>query len=151
VRDSGAIGAGIPFFTPILLMDGLIGSIHHRLTWRSTMTVRATPSYFKSLVGKVFGTAMIPVALFLLLIAGYMLPTLHRLLLDSKKEGLQQVVEGVHAQVNHLAEEAKAGRLSQEEAQSRAKDLVSSLRYGAGNYVYIHGPNLTALVLPVAK
>jgi methyl-accepting chemotaxis protein len=115
------------------------------------MSELSTPSYFKSLVGKVFGTAMIPVALFLVLIAAYVLPTVHGLLLESKKEGLRNLVDGAYAQVNHLAEEARAGHLSREEAQSRAKDLVSTLRYADGNYVYIHGPELTALVLPVAK
>ena len=50
-------------------------------------------TYFQSLAGKVFGTAMIPVVLFLALIAAYMLPTVNTLLLSSKKEGLQHVVE----------------------------------------------------------
>jgi len=108
-------------------------------------------SYFQSLAGKVFATAMIPVVLFLVLIAAYMLPTVHSLLLGSKKEGLRHVVEGAHSQVAHLAEEARAGRLTREEAQSRAKDLVNSLRFGENNYVFIHGPNHTIMVLPAAK
>jgi methyl-accepting chemotaxis protein len=115
------------------------------------MPAKAAPSYFQSLVGKVFGATMIPVVLFLLLIAGYMLPTLRSLLLESKKEGLQHVVEMAQSQVAHLAEEAKAGRLTQEQAQNLAKDLVSAIRFGDGNYVYIHGPNLSPLVLPVAR
>jgi len=108
-------------------------------------------SYFQSLAGKVFSTAMIPVILFLVLIAAFMLPTVHSLLLDAKKEGLRQVVESAHSQVTHLAEEVKAGRLTEEEAQARAKDLVNALRFGDKNYVFIHGPNLSILVLPVAK
>ena len=108
-------------------------------------------AYFQSLTGKVFGTAMIPVVLFLALIAGYMLPTVQSLLLGSKKEGLQHVVESAHTQIAFLVEEAKAGRLSQEEAQTRAKTLVSSIRFGGGNYVFIHGPNHSVLVLPAAK
>ena len=108
-------------------------------------------TYFQSLAGKVFGTAMIPVVLFLALIAAYMLPTVNTLLLSSKKEGLQHVVEAAHTQISFLVEEAQAGRLSQEEAQARAKSLVNSLRFGGGNYVFIHGPNHSVLVLPPAK
>jgi len=108
-------------------------------------------SYFRSLAGKVFGTAMIPVVLFLALIAGYMLPRVHSLLLDTKKEGLQHVVESAHAQVTQLAEDAKAGRLSVEEAQTRAKALVNAIRFDGNNYVFIHGPAHTILVLPAAR
>ena len=86
------------------------------------MTDTPRRSYFQSLSGKVFVTAMIPVALFLALIAAYMLPTVHALLLGAKKEGLRHVVESAHSQVVHLAEEAKAGRLTREEAQARALD-----------------------------
>ena len=53
----------------------------------------STRSYFGTLGGKVFGTAMIPVVLFLALIAGFILPRVHTLLLDSKREGLKNVVE----------------------------------------------------------
>jgi len=108
-------------------------------------------SYFRSLAGKVFGTAMIPVAGFLVLIAAYILPTVHSLLLGSRKEGLRNVVETAQTQVAALAAEAKAGRLTREEAQQRAKDLVNSIRFADKNYVFIHGPNHTILVLPLAK
>jgi len=108
-------------------------------------------SYFQSLAGKVFGTAMIPVAGFLVLIAAYMLPTVHSLLLGAKKEGLRNVVESAQAQVAGLAAEAKAGRMSQEEAQKRAKELVNAIRFADKNYVFIHGPSHTILVLPLAK
>ena len=115
------------------------------------MPTRRLRNYFQTLAGKVFATAMIPVLLFLLAIAAYMLPTVHDLLLESKKEGLQHVVESAHTQVLALAEEARAGRLSQEEAQSRAKQLVNSIRFAGSNYVFIHGPDHKILVLPVAK
>jgi methyl-accepting chemotaxis protein len=115
------------------------------------MPIKALRTYFQSLAGKVFGTAMFPVVLFLALIAAYMLPTVHSLLLDSKKEGVKHVVESAHSQVSFLVEEAKAGRLSQEEAQKRAKEIVNALRFGGGNYVFIHGPNHIFLVFPLAK
>jgi len=111
----------------------------------------APPAYSRSLAGKVFGTAMISVVLFLALIAGYMLPRVHALLLDAKREGLRHVVETAHSQVAHLVQEAQAGHLSQDEAQRRAKELVDSLRFGEGNYLFIHGPDQVILVLPVAK
>jgi len=108
-------------------------------------------SYFRSLAGQAFLTAMIPVALFLVLIAGYVLPTVHSLLIDSRKEGLRNVVESAQTQVTDLMTQAKDGRLGQDEAQTRAKALVDSLRFGNGNYVFIHGPGNVILVLPPAK
>jgi methyl-accepting chemotaxis protein len=115
------------------------------------MRTTAVRTYFQSLAGKVFLTAMLPVLLFILLIAGYMLPNVHELLLTAKKAGLRHVVESAHSQVTALAVEAREGRLSPEEAQTRAKALVAALRFDGGNYVYIHGPNHSILVLPVAK
>ena len=115
------------------------------------MWTKKLRAYFQSLTGKVFLTAMLPVVCFIALIAGYMLPTVHGLLLKGKKEGLQHVVESAHAQVTYLAAEAKAGRLSQEEAQSRARALVGATRFDGNNYIYVHGPNHSILVLPVAK
>jgi len=115
------------------------------------VSFEALRTYSRSLTGKVFGTAMIPVVLFLALIAAYMLPKVHQLLLDSKKEGLRHVVEGAHSQVAFLAGEAKAGRLTESEAQQRAKDIVNALRFEGTNYVFIHGPSHTILVLPPAR
>jgi methyl-accepting chemotaxis protein len=94
---------------------------------------------------------MIPVVLFLALVSGYLLPTARSLLLQSKKEGLRHVVESAHAQVTFLAEEARAGRLSQGDAQARAKEMVNALRFDGTNYVFIHGPGHVVLVLPPAK
>lgn len=115
------------------------------------MSMTTLRVYFQSLGGKVFLSAMLPVLFFIILIAGYMLPTVNSLLLKSRKEGLQHVVESAHSQVAYLAAEAKAGRLSQDEAQRRARELVAALRFDGSNYVYIHGPNHSILVLPVAK
>ena len=115
------------------------------------MPTRRLKSYFQTLAGKVFATAMIPVLLFLLAIGLYMLPTVHDLLLESKKEGIRHVVEVAHTGVMGLVDDAKAGRLSQDEAQARAKALVNSIRFDGTNYVFLHGPNHTFLVLPVNK
>jgi methyl-accepting chemotaxis protein len=103
-------------------------------------------SFFRSLAGKVFGTAMIPVVLFLLLIAFYMLPKVHGRLVESKKEGVRHLVEAVQTEVTHLAQAAKDGRMSREEAQARAKDLVDAIRFAEANYVFIFGPGNVTLV-----
>jgi len=111
---------------------------------------QAIRSYFRSLAGKVFVTAMIPVALFVLVISAYILPRVRADLLQTKREGLRSVVETAHSQVAALAREAQEGRLPLEEAQRRAKDLVRSIRFEGSNYVFIHGPNHVILVLPPA-
>jgi methyl-accepting chemotaxis protein len=115
------------------------------------MSTRSMRTYFDSLAGKVFVTTMVPVVLFLALVGGYMLPRVHALLLDSKKEGLRHVVEGVQSQMSFLAGEAKAGRMKEEDAQQKAKDLAESFRFGGNNYIFVHGPGNRILVQPAAK
>jgi methyl-accepting chemotaxis protein len=118
---------------------------------RSTMVLGTLRAYSRSLAGKVFGTAMIPVVLFLALIAGYILPKVHQRLLEAKKEGLRSLVEGVQAQVVQQVEEARSGRLTREEAQARAKAVVNAFRFGGTNYVFITGPGDVTLVNPNAR
>jgi len=105
-------------------------------------------SFFRSLAGKVFGTAMIPVVLFMLLIAFYMLPKVHERLVEAKKDGVRHLVEAVQTEVAHLDQAAKDGKMSREEAQARAKDLVDAIRFAEGNYVFIFGPGNVTLVNP---
>jgi len=108
-------------------------------------------TYFQSLSGKVFILTLLPVGLFLAFIAGLVLPSYHESLLNAKREGLRQVVESAHAIVQHQVEEVQAGRATQEEAQARAKQLLDSIRFGGGNYVFIHGPGPMVLAHPLRK
>ncbi|BDU77127.1 methyl-accepting chemotaxis protein [Mesoterricola sediminis] len=114
------------------------------------MAMEASRSYLRSLAGKVFTTAMIPVVLFVLVVAGFILPKVRTDLLRAKKEGLRNVVETVQSQVTALAREAQEGRLPLDEAQRRAKDLVRAARFEGSNYLFIHGPSHVILVLPSA-
>jgi len=108
------------------------------------MTTRR--SFFRSLAGKVFGTAMIPVVMFLLLIAFYMLPKVHERLVEAWKDGVRHLVEAVQTEVAYLDQEAKGGKMSREEA--RGKDLVDAIRFAEWNYMFIFGPGKVTLVNP---
>ncbi|MDR3673417.1 MAG: methyl-accepting chemotaxis protein [Holophaga sp.] len=108
-------------------------------------------SFLQTLPGKIFLTTMVPIVLFLALVGGYVLPTVHSLLLSSRKDGLRHVVETAHSQVEFLAKEAAEGRMPLDVAQREAKTLVSATRFEGNNYVFIHGPAFSIVVLPIAK
>ncbi|HEY3400209.1 MAG TPA: methyl-accepting chemotaxis protein [Geothrix sp.] len=108
-------------------------------------------TYLQSLSGKVFLLTLLPVALFLAFIGGVVLPYYHDSLLSAKRDGLRQVVESAQAIVQHQVDEVQAGRMPLEDGQKHAKELLDSIRFGTGNYVFIHGPGPTVLSHPLRK
>jgi methyl-accepting chemotaxis protein len=93
--------------------------------------------YFRNLSGKILLLAMLPVILFLLLVFLYMLPKMQDAFLGAKKEGVQYVVETGLGVLETLEKEVQEGRLSQAEAQERAKRMINSLHFAGKNYLYM--------------
>jgi methyl-accepting chemotaxis protein len=110
---------------------------------------KRTRAWFSSLSGKIFATSLVGVVFFMALITFYLLPTLRKDLIAARKAGLKNLVDATVAQATYLAGEAQAGRLSQEEAQSRAKQLIGAVRFEGNNYLFVHSPDHRFLVLPV--
>ncbi|MBP0618322.1 cache domain-containing protein, partial [Jiella mangrovi] len=66
------------------------------------------------------------------------LSSLQESIWKDRKVLLQSQIDTAKSIVEHYADEAASGRLSQEEAQRRAADAVRSIRYGKGDYLFIH-------------
>jgi methyl-accepting chemotaxis protein len=102
------------------------------------------------LTGKILLIAMLPVGLFLLLVFLYILPKLSTAYIESKKQGVQYVVESSMGVLENLQGEVVAGRLSIDEAQTKAKSLINSLHFAGKNYLYIQAPGPVMISHPRA-
>jgi len=107
-------------------------------------------AFFRNLSGKILLLAMLPVVLFLLMVGFYVLPTLQQSLLNAKKEGVRNVVETGMGILESLARDVEAGRMTQDEAQAKAKSLISSLHFSGTNYLYIQTSGPVVLAHPRA-
>ncbi|WP_306590161.1 methyl-accepting chemotaxis protein [Geothrix sp. 21YS21S-4] len=98
----------------------------------------------RSLSAKVLALALLPVGLFLLFFAFYVLPTLRQAVLSTKKEGVQQVVDLGVALLQEQEAQVRAGNLSVETAQIRGREILEGLRYSGTNYLWIQsaGPRI---------
>jgi methyl-accepting chemotaxis protein len=101
---------------------------------------------FRSLSGKVLTLSLLPVALFILFFAAYVLPTLHRSVLRAKQEGVKQVVDLAITMLEAQHAKIRTGGQSLEATQARAREVIGSLRYDKTNYLWIQsqGPKIVA-------
>lgn len=62
-------------------------------------------------------------------------------LLEEKKSRTRSVVETAHGMVQYYYDAAKDGKMPEQEAQQRAKDLIKTLRYEGTEYFWINDMN----------
>ncbi len=91
-----------------------------------------------SLAWKLRGV-MILTALALVSLAVTNLVSLRETMTNDRKVSLQYVVDQSVSVIDQLAQKAKSGELSQEEAQKQALSVLASQRYDNGNYVFVLG------------
>lgn len=56
---------------------------------------------------------------------------------EAKKERVESIIDGVVSQIDALQKSASEGKMTQAQAQTEAKRLVTSFRYDNGNYLWI--------------
>ena len=95
---------------------------------------------FRSLSGKMLALSLLPVGLFLLFFAFYVLPTLRGAVMAAKKEGVRQVVETAISLLQEQQAQVQAGNRTLETAQARGKEIIEHLRYDRTNYIWIQAP-----------
>ncbi|MBX6743731.1 MAG: cache domain-containing protein [Acetobacteraceae bacterium] len=61
---------------------------------------------------------------------------LRRSLIEERRAAIRAEVETAITMVRHFAAEAAAGRMTDAEAQERAKEALRAMRYGKGDYFY---------------
>ena len=66
-------------------------------------------------------------------------------LIQSREQGIKDVVEAAQTSLRHLVED---NSLSQQEAQARASEIIRSLRFDGGNYVFVYDYNGVSVVHP---
>ena len=104
--------------------------------------------YFQTLSWKVLLLAMMPVVLLLTLTFGYIVPSLHEVVLNAKKAGVKAVVDSTMGILENQEEEIRAGRRTLAVAQMRAKALLGTMHFDGNNYLFIQGPGPQMLAHP---
>src|ERR1700694_3632188 len=84
--------------------------------------------------------ALLVGAAVLLMLCGFavQLSTIRDTLLDERRAGLRNEVQTAVSIARALAAEAAAGRLSEAEAQERARMTLRSMRFGEGDYFFVY-------------
>ncbi len=95
-----------------------------------------------------FAVITIAFVLGLLAITGIAVMDSKEMMLKGKEDKLQQLVESAHALVAFHEAQAKAGAVSRDEAQKRAKEAVKALRYEGDNYFFISDMTPTMVMHP---
>ncbi|MBV5292407.1 MAG: cache domain-containing protein [Curvibacter lanceolatus] len=84
----------------------------------------------------------------LIVIAFFSLLTLRSLLLDDKRAEIQTVLGLAAASVKEFQAQEQSGKLSRDEAQAKAVDVLKTLRNGKAAYVWVRTTGALGLVLP---
>src|SRR5450830_1085136 len=84
----------------------------------------------------------------LILVAFLSLLTLRSLLLDDKRAEIQTVLGLAAASVKEFQAQEQGGKLSRDEAQAKAIDVLKTLRNGKTAYVWVRTTGALGLVLP---
>ncbi|MDR3672013.1 MAG: methyl-accepting chemotaxis protein [Holophaga sp.] len=105
---------------------------------------------FTGLSRKIILTGLVPVLLFLLLLVLFVLPRVRSAILTGKKDNVRQVVETASSILRAQNNDVQAGRLTLEQAQQRAKELITGISFDETNYVYVQGPGPTVVAHPRA-
>ncbi len=84
--------------------------------------------------------ALLVGAAVLLMLCGFavQLSTIRDTLLDERRAALRNEVQTAVSIARALAAEAAAGRLSEAEAQERARMTLRSMRFGEGDYFFVY-------------
>lgn len=96
---------------------------------------------------KLWGTLGI-IWIAMLLLVGWLALENRQTIVSERRDSIQYVVESVHNQIEALQERVAAGELSLEEAQQRAIDNMSSVSFGAGEYIFSFNDELLVISHP---
>ncbi|PKG54763.1 methyl-accepting chemotaxis protein [Halomonas sp. MES3-P3E] len=96
---------------------------------------------------KLWGTLGI-IWIAMLLLVGWLALENRQTIVSERRDSIQYVVESVQNQIEALQERVNAGELSLEEAQQRAIDNMSSVSFGAGEYIFSFNDDLLVISHP---
>lgn len=96
---------------------------------------------------KLWGTLGI-IWIAMLILVGWLAWENRQTIVSERRDSIQYVVESVHSQLQALQEHVAAGDLSLEEAQQRAIDNMSSVNFGANEYIFAFNDDLLIISHP---
>jgi methyl-accepting chemotaxis protein len=102
----------------------------------------------RALSTKILVLSLVPVVLFLSLFFLYLLPRFRQSALSGKQQGIQYVVQTATGILDNQVSEVKAGKRTLDFAQTRAKELISSLHFEGQNYLWIQAQGPVILAHP---
>jgi len=75
--------------------------------------------------------------------------TLDGALISERRASIERLTQVSHAIVSYYQQQAVGGRMSMAQAQAAAKDAVRAIRYGDGDYFWIHDRQLKMVMHPI--
>ena len=96
---------------------------------------------------KLWGTLGI-IWIAMLLLVGWLALENRQTIESERRDSIQYVIESVHSQIEALQERVATGELSEEEAQQRAIDNMSSVSFGGGEYLFSFDDDLRIVSHP---
>ena len=86
--------------------------------------------YWASFRPRIVLPSLLTIVLFVVAIWGMILPTIETILMDRKRDMIQELTHTALSLLAAAEREERAGRLSRDEAQQKAKTSIGALRYG---------------------
>jgi len=81
-------------------------------------------------------------------LAMFVISQSHENLYEQKKADIKHVVEAVTSMVAALEKRAAAGEMTREQAQAEAKKMITAMRYGGNEYVFVNNFEGVSVVHP---
>ncbi|WP_005036999.1 methyl-accepting chemotaxis protein [Holophaga foetida] len=103
----------------------------------------------KTLSGKIVALTLAPLGVIFLVAWLVLMPVIRKGLLESRREYLQHLTETACGILEGQEAQAKAGAITQAEAQRRALDLIKGIRFGKTGYFYIFTRDLKIVTVPI--
>ena len=103
----------------------------------------------KTLSGKIVALTLAPLGVIFLVAWLVLMPVIRKGLLESRREYLQHLTETACGILEGQEAQAKAGAITQAEAQRRALDLIKGVRFGKTGYFYVFTRDLKIVTVPI--
>jgi methyl-accepting chemotaxis protein len=102
-----------------------------------------------SILQKIMTISLLSIVVIAVVVLSYWSPLMERTLLTGKSSATRQAVEVAFSVLESFEREARSGKLSLEEAKSRAATQIKGLRYNGGEYFWINDLETRMVMHPV--
>lgn len=101
------------------------------------------------ILNKILSISVVTIILIFAISMGVLIPFIEKKMMSEKQAALENVIGVAETLVKNLDERAKKGEFSQEDAQLRAKEVMRSIRYADGEYIFIIDQDVVTVVHPI--